>query len=605
LNGEDQASDDARDRDGHAQVRLPETAEAGAPQVDAVALRRNADELGERVVHVKHLVVEDVLEDRAGGGVVLHDVAINGESARGRFLGDVQKGEQAIVGLLIDLEIVEAVAGGGDPESVGGWSRIRRQLARERRGAPAKEHAVAVLVDRMQHVETPEQGIGSQLGGAQDVASTVDLGLAEAAQLLDAPAGIAPDPAVNGRENPIEPGPGHESRGHDGKTALHKSDRAVGTQVVLAVAGLALIACAIAADETWLNRHFLPGFFVTHGKYVVMLFRARIAATILGALLVFVVRRPLALLLVRNPLLTFQTALAVVLAFVTAEMLLRRQSFRAAEEVPALMEPRRRLDPTLGWIIVPARRGPHERMGRPIEYAFDRHGYRVRKIGEEVDLTRPTVVFTGESIILGERLTWEETIPAQTGRMLDVQSANIAVSGYANDQAYLRLKAELPRFRHPVAAVTLFMPSLFDRNLDDDRPHLDAQLRWHPPERRWRLLTLARRIVRYRRTDTIEDGIASTRAVLRAGVELARERGTVPLIVVPQFGPESEWERELRRRILDEPRLPYVFVPLDRTWRVWPGGRGHPDERAAHAIAAAIAGRLREAGVMQSALPGH
>jgi hypothetical protein len=379
-------------------------------------------------------------------------------------------------------------------------------------------------------------------------------------------------------------------------TAVHKSDRAASfTEIGLAVAGLALIGAAIAADQAWLNRHFLPGFFVTAGKYVVMLFRARATVAILGALLVFVVRRPLARLLVRNPRLAFQTVVAVVLSFVTAEMILRRQSFRAAEEVPAMMEPRRRLDPMLGWIIVPARAGPHERMGRPIEYAFDRHGYRVRTIGEEVDLTRPTIVFTGESIILGERLTWDETIPAETGRMLHVQSANIAVSGYANDQTYLRLKGELPHFRRPVAVVTLFMPTLFDRNLDDDRPHLDAQLRWHPPERRWRLLSLARRIVRYRSTETIEDGIAATRATLLAGVELARERGAVPLIVVPQFGEESPWERELRRRILDEPGLPYVFVPLDRTWRVWPGGRGHPDERAAHAIAAAIAERLHGA----------
>ncbi|MFL6246880.1 MAG: hypothetical protein ACJ74H_12695, partial [Thermoanaerobaculia bacterium] len=377
---------------------------------------------------------------------------------------------------------------------------------------------------------------------------------------------------------------------------MHKSDPAVRiAQVALAVAGLALIASAVAADQSWLNRHFLPGFFVTHGKYAVMLVRARMTAALLGALLVFVVRRPLARLLVRNPLLTFQAALAVVLAFATAEMALRRQSFRAAEEVPAMMEPRRRLDATLGWSIVPSRTGAHERMGRPIEYAFDRHGYRVRRLGEEVDLTRPTIVFTGESIILGERLTWEQTIPAQTGRLLEVQSANIAVSGYANDQAYLRLKTELPRFRHPVAAVTLFMPALFDRNLDDDRPHLDGQLRWHPPERRWRLLALARRVVRYRRTETIEDGIAATRAVLQAGVQLARERGAVPLIVVPQFGAESQWERELRRRILDEPGLPYVSVPLDPAWRVWPGGRGHPDERAAHAIAVAIARRLRDA----------
>ncbi len=366
-------------------------------------------------------------------------------------------------------------------------------------------------------------------------------------------------------------------------------------ETVLAITGLALILAAVLADRAWLDRHFLPGFYVTAGLYATMLFRARAIAAILGALLAFVLRRPLARLLARNPSLTLQAALAVVMAFVTSEMILRRQVFRATEEVPAMEEPRRRLDPMLGWMIVPARRGIHDRNGVRVEYAFDERGYRVARAGERVDVTRPTIVFSGESIMLGERLNYDETIPAQTGRILGVQSANIAVSGYASDQSYLRLKSELPRFQRPAAVVMLFMPALFDRNLDDDRPHLDEQLRWHPPERRWRLLALARRVIRYRRTRTIENGIAMTRAILRDEVEMARRRGAVPLIVVPQFGPESPFERGLRQRILDEPGLPYVFVPLDPTWRVR-RTRGHPDERAARAIAAAIAERLVNVG---------
>ena len=371
---------------------------------------------------------------------------------------------------------------------------------------------------------------------------------------------------------------------------MHNSDRAV--QLVLALAGLALIGCAIAADREWLDAHFLPGFYVTESLYVAMLFRARVTAVILGALLALALRRPLARLLVRHPLLALQVALAVALSFVAAELILRREPFRGTEEARAHEEPRRRLDPVLGWTIVPFRTGPWDRYGIPITYVFDRYGYRVRSPQEPVDLHHPTIVFAGESIILGERLTWEQTIPAQTSRILGVQSANLAVSGYANDQAYLRLKGELPRFEHPTAVVMLFMPALFDRNLDDDRPHLDAALRWHPPERRWRLLALARRMVRYRRTETIENGIATTRAILRATVEMARARGAEPLIVVPQFGAETPFERDLRRRILDEPRLPYVWVPVDPLWRVRPGGRGHPDERAAQKIAAAIAARL-------------
>jgi lysophospholipase L1-like esterase len=138
----------------------------------------------------------------------------------------------------------------------------------------------------------------------------------------------------------------------------------------------------------------------------------------------------------------------------------------------------------------------------------------------------------------------------------------------------------------------LFSPALLDRNLDDDRPHLGPGLVWMPAENRWRLAALARRVVRYRSTETIERGIATTREILRATVELARARGAAPLIVVPQFLPELPRERELRRRILDETGLPYVWVPLDPSWRVWDDG--HPNAQGAQAMARAIADRLQK-----------
>jgi hypothetical protein len=83
--------------------------------------------------------------------------------------------------------------------------------------------------------------------------------------------------------------------------------------------------------------------------------------------------------------------------------------------------------------------------------------------------------------------------------------------------------------------------------------------------------------------------------VLRSTVDLARARGAVPIIVVPQFTPEEPEEREIRSRVLDEPGLPYVWVQLDASWRV--RDDGHPDARAAHAIAVAIANQLHSAGV--------
>ena len=193
--------------------------------------------------------------------------------------------------------------------------------------------------------------------------------------------------------------------------------------------------------------------------------------------------------------------------------------------------------------------------------------------------------------MFGEGLTWEESVPAQVGAMMGTQSANLAVHGFGTDQAYLRLQTELARFRRPVAVVSLFMTALFGRNLDDDRPHLGPGLVWLKPEQRSGLTSIGRLLVPYRSDRTIERGVAVTREVLRASVDLARARGAMPLIVVPQFGPEDEAEQALRRRIFDGTDLPYLLVEIDAAWRL-PWDR-HPNARAAHAIAAAVAARLR------------
>src|SRR5207237_3432504 len=131
--------------------------------------------------------------------------------------------------------------------------------------------------------------------------------------------------------------------------------------------------------------------------------------------------------------------------------------------------------------------------------------------------------------------------------------------------------------------------------LNDDRPHLGPGLMWLPAVKRWRLATIARFLVPYRSDETIERGVTITREALRSTIDLARARGAVPIIVVPQFIPEESEEREIRNRVLDEAGLPYVWVQLDASWRI--ANDGHPDARAAHAIAVAIANQLLSAGV--------
>src|SRR5882724_9167288 len=276
-------------------------------------------------------------------------------------------------------------------------------------------------------------------------------------------------------------------------------------ETAVASVGIALLSCALIANQRFLDRHFVPSFFLPRHWYVVLQTSGRLAMAIVGTWLAFVGRR------------------------------------RAG-----------RFGPRLGWTWVRERTGHKSIGGRIIDYSIDPAGYRVNRIDEPVDPERPTILFTGESVMFGEGLTYEESIPAQVGAMMGVQTANLAVHGYGNDQAYLRLQTELPHFRRPVAVVSLFMTALFGRNLDQDRPHLGPGLVWLPAEQRSRLSSLAKLLVPYRADTTVERGVRVTQEVLRATSELARAHGATPLVVVLHFGHEEQPEQMLRRRILDD-----------------------------------------------------
>jgi len=362
--------------------------------------------------------------------------------------------------------------------------------------------------------------------------------------------------------------------------------------VEIAVASLAAacLVCAAITNQRWLDRHFLPSFFLPRVWYVRIELFARIFLTAIGAALLFALPR-LGRLAARAPMTMVNVALAAALAIGAGELALRRTHLQPVAWLFPQEEPRRQPDAILGWTLVPARVGGNTIAGRAVEYAIDPSGFRVRRLDEPVDRERPTILFSGESVMFGEGLTWEESIPAQVGAMTGVQSANLAVHGYGNDQAYQRLMKELPGFRHPVAVVSLFMTALFGRNLEDDRPRLMPGLVWTPPEQRGRIASLAMVVVPYRTDRDVEDGVAMTREVLRATIAAAAARGAPAVIVVPQLGDEDPIERSLRIRVLDEGGIPYVWVPLDSSSRL--GWDRHPNARAAQLVAAAIAARLR------------
>ena len=350
-----------------------------------------------------------------------------------------------------------------------------------------------------------------------------------------------------------------------------------------------LIAAAVAARQPWLDRHFLPSFFLPRPWYVGIERGVRAMFFVLGLALVFR-RSRLTRIVTDAPMLSLQVCAAAILAVVASEAALRWMPLRPTEWLAPEEEPKRQPDAELGWVLTPARVGHSTVGGRMVEYAIDSAGDRVRGLDEPVDRLRPTIVFAGESAMFGEGLTWEESIPAQAAAIAGLQSANIAVHGYATDQIYLRLARELPRFQRPVAVIAIFMTELFGRNLDHDRPHLAPGLVWRPPQQTSRLAALATLIVPYRRDATVDAGVALTREALLAMVHLAQSRGATPLVVIPQFGLEDAAQRALRQRIVTD-GVPSVLVPLDPGWRL-PWDR-HPNPRAAHAIAAAVAARLR------------
>ena len=345
--------------------------------------------------------------------------------------------------------------------------------------------------------------------------------------------------------------------------------------------GLALLLLAWLANRVWLDRHLLPQMFTPRGQQILIWSIERAALGALGLALIVPVRRHVGRqmragngrnLALAVPLLLITGALALF----ASEAILRTGNWERLERWVAEEEPLRHADPLIGWVNVPDRTGFEIYQGRTIRYDVDKGGRRVGYLRRPIDPTRPSILFVGESILFGYRLNWEETVASRVGRAAGLQPVNLSVNGYGADQEWLRLRQELPHFGRPKAVVALFAPMMIERSLDRHRPWLDADLRWHAAEPGWRLGKLLHKVLPYHSATAIDRGLAATRASLTAIVGSARARGARPLILVPEFGPETPIERRLREQVLAG--LPCTLVRLDPHWAI--PGDGHPDARA-------------------------
>ena len=360
--------------------------------------------------------------------------------------------------------------------------------------------------------------------------------------------------------------------------------------------GALLIVLVVLANHDWLDRHLLPHIFMPRREQILIWWIERALVLVAALVLVFPGRRWVGRRVEagKGGDLAWgigMTVGAMVMALLVSEAVLRTGDWKKLERWSSNEEPLRQEDRLIGWINVPNHVGFERYDGRTIRYDHDRGGRRVARFDRPVDPHRPSILFIGESMMLGYRLNWDQTAAPQIGAATGLQTVNLAVNGYGADQEWMLLHRELPHYTAPRVVVALFAPLLIERSLDRHRPHLDAALQWHAAKPGWRLEKLFRKLLLYHSAARIDRGIASTRSSMQAIVAAARARHAVPLILVPEFGDEQPIERRLREQVLTG--LPYVRVKLDPSWSI--PGDGHPDAYANRVMAAAVVAALARA----------
>jgi hypothetical protein len=377
---------------------------------------------------------------------------------------------------------------------------------------------------------------------------------------------------------------------------------------VAALAGAAALALAWRCDGAWFQRHvFLPYYFVPPTRGALCL-RGATAAVGLGLLAgAWTIGRRLHAWLrgAGGPSPWVGTLVALLAAVPAAEGILRLShlSWRSPGS------PRYELkighqDPRYGWIADASRLTTLRSGGRPYRYAVGPSGLRAGAPTADVDLDRPALVVTGESIASGYGLDYDDTFAVRCGRALGLEVVDVAEGGYGVDQAYLRVTDLLPKVRHPSVLVTVFVASQLGRSLRDDRPRLvldgAGQPTFLPPATgflaRTQLGQLVHDRVPYASGAALARAVALARALFVDTARAARARGARPLFVIVSPGPrralDAPPEAGLVRDLFQKSGLPYLLVDLDATERL--DVDGHPNRAGAARLAADIEAALRK-----------
>jgi hypothetical protein len=387
--------------------------------------------------------------------------------------------------------------------------------------------------------------------------------------------------------------------------------RRIVVEALAVLAGVLLLVWAWRADRAWFEHYFFWRYCAVDAREVSFVRIARWAAAGAGVALIFGLRPRLgrwatrrgARAVVGGPA---RVVAAALLALLLAEGALRRSGWKPRVPHP-LATPDQRGDAWYGWMHEPSRVQTLSYGTKQVTYVIDADGNRVLAPDPPVDKSGPTLVFAGESITLGLGRDYAETYPALVEQRLGIPSVNLSVTGYGNDQVYLRMRDELTRLARPLAVVTLVVPVQLVRNVEPFRAHhvprddgsfeeVSAQPAWWTGSP---LRLLLDRLVGLHS----DEAVLVARATLRATARDARARGAFPLFVMTNWGPaclpDESGAPPLERALFDGLDVEHVRVDLPRDW--WEEEIDHPSARAHVAIADAIVEALRARGVVGAA----
>jgi hypothetical protein len=166
------------------------------------------------------------------------------------------------------------------------------------------------------------------------------------------------------------------------------------------------------------------------------------------------------------------TAVSVFAGLLCAEVILRVLDLPFAASSTPNETRIGQFDEELGWVYVPNISTVRTLGSEQREFAmhFDSDGARIETPSQPYDHNVPSVIFVGGSFTMGHGLPYDETFIGRLNKMNDFpyQAVNFGVEGYGTDQAFLKLKRVIKKFRVK-AVIYTFIGAHVKRNADNDR----------------------------------------------------------------------------------------------------------------------------------------